>query len=84
MSSFHASTPKFTFHPQNCQETEESLEELKSKFNEAKAKMDEEAANLKSQIEHIKVKIGVEEGKKKLLMQRMAATKDARNQEVWA
>mmetsp|Transcript_165 Transcript_165/g.437 ORF Transcript_165/g.437 Transcript_165/m.437 type:complete len:548 (-) Transcript_165:797-2440(-) len=66
---------------QNCQETEESLEELKSKFNEAKAKMDEEAANLKSQIEHIKVKIGVEEGKKKLLMQRMAATKDARNQE---
>lgn len=66
---------------QNCQETEESLEELKSKFGEAMAKMNDEASNLKSQIEHIKQKISVEEGKKKHLMQRMANSKDAKNQE---
>eukprot|EP00670_Eutreptiella_braarudii_P001998 CAMPEP_0174293706 /NCGR_PEP_ID=MMETSP0809-20121228/39456_1 /TAXON_ID=73025 ORGANISM="Eutreptiella gymnastica-like, Strain CCMP1594" /NCGR_SAMPLE_ID=MMETSP0809 /ASSEMBLY_ACC=CAM_ASM_000658 /LENGTH=544 /DNA_ID=CAMNT_0015394691 /DNA_START=85 /DNA_END=1719 /DNA_ORIENTATION=- len=66
---------------QNCQETEESLEELKSKFTEAKQKMDEEAANLKSQIEQIKQKIGVEEQKKKILMARMATSKDAKNHE---
>ncbi len=48
---------------QNCQETEEALEELKSKFNEAKQKMDEEAANLKVQIEQIRQKIAASIGK---------------------
>eukprot|EP00992_Anisonema_acinus_P011007 TRINITY_DN7056_c0_g1_i1.p1 TRINITY_DN7056_c0_g1~~TRINITY_DN7056_c0_g1_i1.p1 ORF type:complete len:544 (+),score=271.95 TRINITY_DN7056_c0_g1_i1:130-1761(+) len=66
---------------QNCQETEEALEELKSKFNEAKLQMDAEAASLKAQIEQIRQKIAVEEQKKKALMLRMATSKDAKNQE---
>eukprot|EP01006_Ploeotia_vitrea_P054969 TRINITY_DN67944_c0_g2_i1.p1 TRINITY_DN67944_c0_g2~~TRINITY_DN67944_c0_g2_i1.p1 ORF type:complete len:547 (-),score=95.14 TRINITY_DN67944_c0_g2_i1:118-1758(-) len=67
---------------QNCQETEEALEELKSKFDEAKIKMDQEAANLKSQIEQIKQRIAVEEAKKKALMQRMTSSKDSQKQET--
>eukprot|EP00668_Euglena_longa_P004880 GGOE01005719.1.p1 GENE.GGOE01005719.1~~GGOE01005719.1.p1 ORF type:complete len:573 (-),score=247.52 GGOE01005719.1:417-2048(-) len=66
---------------QNCQETEESLEELKSKFNEAKQKMDEEAASLKTQIEQIRQKIAIEDQKKKLLMHRMSSSREAQNNE---
>jgi hypothetical protein len=61
---------------QNCQETEEGLEELKSKFAATKTKMDEDAANLKSQIEQVRQRMSIEETKKKQLLTRMSLTKD--------
>jgi hypothetical protein len=36
---------------QNCQETEEGLEELKGKFRDTQERMDGEAQNLRDQIE---------------------------------
>jgi hypothetical protein len=36
---------------QNCQETEEGLEELKGKFRDTQERMDSEAQNLRDQIE---------------------------------
>ncbi|KAJ9456866.1 hypothetical protein DIPPA_12001 [Diplonema papillatum] len=66
---------------QNCQETEQALEELRTKYEEAKQKMDKQVAQLKSQIEIEKQKIGVEEIKKKALLARQQQSKDAKGQE---
>lgn len=49
---------------QNSQETEEALEELKSKLHETQARMDEETAGLSAQIEHLKEQLRVEQEKR--------------------
>lgn len=48
---------------QNCQETEETLEELKSKIAETTTKMEEETFNLNQQIEALNISIAKEEEK---------------------
>mmetsp|Transcript_586 Transcript_586/g.698 ORF Transcript_586/g.698 Transcript_586/m.698 type:complete len:612 (+) Transcript_586:184-2019(+) len=55
---------------QNCQETEEALEELKSKYRETKARMDAETDSLKTQIEALQNSIKTEEEKGKALRER--------------
>ncbi|QDZ25580.1 hypothetical protein A3770_18p80980 [Chloropicon primus] len=52
---------------QNCQETEEALEELKTKYRETKQQMDAEIKGLDSQISSLESSIGVEEEKSRLL-----------------
>jgi len=55
---------------QNCQETEEALEELKNKYRETKSRMDVETDGLKSQIDTLKNSIKTEEEKSKALRER--------------
>ncbi|KAJ3000684.1 Coiled-coil domain-containing protein 38 [Globomyces sp. JEL0801] len=55
---------------QNCQETEETLEELKAKILETTAKMENETANLNQQIEFLNAAIDKEEEKAKMLEER--------------
>ncbi|KAJ3315359.1 Coiled-coil domain-containing protein 38, partial [Boothiomyces sp. JEL0838] len=55
---------------QNCQETEETLEELKAKIAETTAKMENETANLNQQIEFLNIAIAKEEEKAKMLEER--------------
>ena len=52
---------------QNCQETEEALEELKTKYRETKQQMDAEIKGLDSQISSLESSIHVEEEKSRLL-----------------
>jgi len=52
---------------QNCQETEEALEELKTKYRETKQQMDAEIKGLDSQISSLESSIRVEEEKSRLL-----------------
>jgi len=54
-----------------CQKMEEDLDAIKTKFAVEKQRMDTEAASLRSQIDNVKQRIGVEEGKKKLLLERI-------------
>ncbi|KAJ3018044.1 Coiled-coil domain-containing protein 38 [Thoreauomyces humboldtii] len=55
---------------QNCQETEETLEELKQKIVDTEARMDQETQNLKQQIDFLNAAIAREEDKAKLLEER--------------
>jgi len=57
---------------QNCQETEEALEELKMKYRETKVRMDAETESLQAQIDGLQGAIKVEEEKGKALMDRTA------------
>eukprot|EP00967_Tisochrysis_lutea_P093831 scaffold136033_cov25-Tisochrysis_lutea.AAC.2 len=50
---------------QNSQETEEALEELKSKLHETRTRMDGETAGLTAQIEHLKLQLRDEEDKRR-------------------
>ena len=52
---------------QNCQETEEALEELRSKYRETKTRMDTETDNLEQQIQTLKEAIKSLEDKGKAL-----------------
>mmetsp|Transcript_28293 Transcript_28293/g.90123 ORF Transcript_28293/g.90123 Transcript_28293/m.90123 type:complete len:450 (-) Transcript_28293:44-1393(-) len=52
---------------QNCQETEEALEELKNKYRDTKASMDLETSSLHAQIEALEAAIKAEEQKGKVL-----------------
>ncbi|KAI8924522.1 hypothetical protein BC831DRAFT_465496 [Entophlyctis helioformis] len=55
---------------QNCQETEETLEELKAKISETTAKMESETASLNQQIEFLNAAIAREEEKARMLEER--------------
>lgn len=55
---------------QSCQETEESLEELKTKIAQTAAKMDQETENLNLQIAVLQTAIIKEEEKCKVLEER--------------
>lgn len=55
---------------QNCQETEEALEELKTKYKDTKHRMDLETDGLKTQIEALQHSIKTEEEKGKALRER--------------
>mmetsp|Transcript_12014 Transcript_12014/g.25254 ORF Transcript_12014/g.25254 Transcript_12014/m.25254 type:complete len:416 (-) Transcript_12014:229-1476(-) len=55
---------------QNCQETEEALEELKMKYRETKQRMDAETDGLQAQIDVLQSAIKIEEEKGKALMDR--------------
>jgi len=59
---------------QNCQETEEALEELKSKYRETKLSMDTETEGLKSQVDALSLAITTEEEKAKALRERANQT----------
>ncbi len=52
---------------QNCQETEETLEDLRQKIASTKEKMDHETESLTSQIDFLKNGIAKEEEKAKML-----------------
>eukprot|EP00898_Chlorokybus_atmophyticus_P006120 jgi/Chlat1/6509/Chrsp45S00472 len=52
---------------QNCQETEEALEELKAKYRDTRARMDAESESLTSQIRQLQDAIKLEEEKGRLL-----------------
>ncbi|KAI8918642.1 hypothetical protein DFJ77DRAFT_456369 [Powellomyces hirtus] len=55
---------------QNCQETEETLEELKQKIVDTEARMDQETQSLKHQIDFLNAAIAREEDKAKMLEER--------------
>ena len=55
---------------QNCQETEEALEELKTKYKETKLVMDGETDSLKAQVDTLQGAILTEEDKSKALRER--------------
>nr|KAJ3421483.1 Coiled-coil domain-containing protein 38 [Polyrhizophydium stewartii] len=55
---------------QNCQETEETLEELKAKIAETSARMESETASLNQQIEFLNAAIAREEEKARMLEER--------------
>lgn len=55
---------------QNCQETEETLEELKAKIVDTTARMENETSNLNQQIEFLNAAIAKEEEKAKVLEER--------------
>ncbi|KAI8826926.1 uncharacterized protein EV422DRAFT_17462 [Fimicolochytrium jonesii] len=55
---------------QNCQETEETLEELKQKIVDTEARMDQETQSLKQQIDFLNAAIGREEHKAQMLEER--------------
>jgi predicted transcriptional regulator len=54
----------------NCQETEETLEELKGKIHDTEKRMDQETESLKQQIEFLRFAISREEEKAKQLEER--------------
>ena len=56
---------------QNCQETEEALEELKNRYRETKQRMDAETETLRLQIKVLEADIGAEEEKGKNLREKM-------------
>ncbi|KAJ3157560.1 Cilia- and flagella-associated protein 100 [Geranomyces michiganensis] len=55
---------------QNCQETEETLEELKQRIVDTEARMDQETQSLKHQIDFLNAAIAREEDKAKMLEER--------------
>eukprot|EP01063_Lacrimia_lanifica_P038191 TRINITY_DN8049_c0_g2_i1.p1 TRINITY_DN8049_c0_g2~~TRINITY_DN8049_c0_g2_i1.p1 ORF type:complete len:547 (+),score=265.77 TRINITY_DN8049_c0_g2_i1:119-1759(+) len=66
---------------QNCQETEQSLEELKAKYEESRQKMDKQVVQLKSQIEIERHRIAEKEARRKNLQTRSQMAKEARGQD---
>lgn len=67
---------------QNCQETEEALEDLKAKYHETKTRMDSETDALSSQIELLELTIKQEEDKGKALENRARESGDASGRET--
>ena len=67
---------------QNCQETEEALEELKTKYRETKGRMDSETSTLSSQIALLHEAIRAEEAKGKALEDRAHESGDAAGRET--
>ena len=67
---------------QNCQETEEALEDLKAKYHETKTRMDAETDALSSQIELLELAIKQEEDKGKALENRARESGDASGRET--
>ena len=63
---------------QNCQETEEALEELKAKYRETKQQMDVEIKGLDTQIEALEAAIRTEEEKSRLLREKAEAREHGR------
>lgn len=67
---------------QNCQETEEALEDLQAKYHETKTRMDSETDALSSQIELLELAIKQEEDKGKALENRARESGDASGRET--
>lgn len=67
LSIFNQLEEQNLFLIQNSQETEEALEELKTKYREVQTRMDAETSSLESQIESLTEAIKAEEDKARLL-----------------